>query len=184
MILFILSLGRSLTHGRKRLSSGIKGWSIISSTFTWWFSTLIQSKLCTITKKEIKSKTSPEITFQAKLNFQAFLVVFYFISFFPKDGQLWLDLDGKSSWESASNDRPAFYISEESLFLLCVSNLPGDDINKIIICADNTTALYSKRKPLPSRPLWCVKQHCSSSIKFIKIHNNSINFTCHKSVVN
>ena len=110
--------------------------------------------------------------------------VFYFISFFPKDGQLWLDLDGKSSWESASNDRPAFYISEESLFLLCVSNLPGDDINKIIICADNTTALYSKRKPLPSRPLWCVKQHCSSSIKFIKIHNNSINFTCHKSVVN
>ena len=49
-------------------------------------------------------------------------------------------------------DQP--YILEESLFFPCVSDLPGDGINKIVIYADNTAALYFKRKSsLPSSPL-------------------------------
>lgn len=37
-------------------------------------------------------------------------------------------------------DQP--FIPEESLFLPCVSDLPNDNINKIIIYADNTTPYY------------------------------------------
>lgn len=37
-------------------------------------------------------------------------------------------------------DQP--FIPEESLFLPCVSDLPNDNINKIIIYGDNTTPYY------------------------------------------
>ena len=88
------------------------------------------------------------MTFQVKLDIQTFLVKLFilFLFFLMIDNCNW-------TWTENNYDKVFLmmyqsYILEESLFLPCVSDLPGNDINKIVIYADNTYYLCILKESL------------------------------------
>lgn len=89
------------------------------------------------------------MTFQAKLDFQAFIVKFLilFLFFVMTDTFDWTWTENHLEDVLLMMDQHC--IPEGSLSLAFVSHLPGDDIDKIIIYADNTTVWYSKRRSFP-----------------------------------